>query len=309
MRVVFAGTPQFAVPSLQALVASSHDVAAVLTQPDRPRGRGQRLQATPVKLAAQSNAIDVYQPQSLKNQYSQDLLKSLAPHAIVVVAYGLFFPPALLNLPDYGCVNLHPSLLPRWRGAAPIQHAIMAGDYYTGVTIMHMGQGMDDGDILWQQAYAIDPRDTAASLHEQLSDLGGQAMVETLGALESGKITPQAQDERYVTYANKITKSDALIDWHESARTIERKVRAFNPTPGAMSRFQNKDIKIWEAKAGERTSEDLPGTIHTIHQDSIDVTTGEDYLRIYRVQRPGSRAITVEDWLNTVTITAGQRFG
>ena len=268
LRIVFAGTPEFAVPSLR-VAASRGEVVAVYTQPDRPAGRGRKLTPSPVKVEALSRGLAVLQPETLRTEQSQEALRALRPDLMVVVAYGLLLPQAILDIPTYGCWNVHASLLPRWRGAAPIQRAILAGDRETGVTIMQMDEGLDTGPILLQRSLPIEATSTAATLHDRLAALGAEALLEALEGLERGDLVPRPQPAEGVTYAAKLEKSEALIDWSRTADEIERQVRAFDPWPVAETRFEGEQLRIHAAHAvrGEEVAPDVaPGTIVAVKQ-------------------------------------------
>ena len=286
MRIVFAGTPDIAATVLQALVASEHDVVAVYTQPDRPAGRGRKLTASPVKQLAQAHDIPVLQPTTLREASSVSTLAHYEADLMVVVAYGLIVPEAMLTMPKYGCWNIHVSLLPRWRGAAPIQRAIEAGDAQTGVTIMQMDAGLDTGDILLQQLCTIDPTDTAASLHDRLADLGADALMQALAQLTQKMLTPTPQSADGVTYAEKLTKSEAEIDWQQPADLIARKVRAFNPWPVAFCNLAGERVRIWQATAiaGKHSP---PGQVIRASKQGVDIATAEGVLRVTELQLPG----------------------
>jgi len=293
MRIVFAGTPEFALPPLEALVASLHSVVAVYTQPDRPAGRGRSLQQSPVKSRALSLNLPVIQVQSLRDAAAQAELAACQPDLVVVVAYGLILPQAVLDIPRLGCVNIHASLLPRWRGAAPIQRAILAGDQETGVTIMRMEAGLDTGPMLLQSSCAIEADDTAGRLHDRLAQLGSEALLRVLPAIENGSLIPQSQADSGVTYAHKIGKQEAVIDWRQPALEIARQVRAFNPWPMAASCLNGKMLRIWQARPLIAEPSHLPpGRIAAASAEGIDVTTGAGQLRILNLQWPGGRQLT-----------------
>ncbi len=297
MRIVFAGTPRFAVPSLEALLAGGHSVVAVYTQPDRPAGRGRRLQASPVKRLALEHRIPVMQPQTLRSEAEIDAFARLRPDLLVVAAYGLILPAGVLSIPTVGAINVHASLLPRWRGAAPIQRAILAGDGETGVTIMEVVEALDAGPMLLKKAIPIGPHETAGELHDRLAALGAEVLCEALSQLETGKAQAIPQDESEVTYAAKITKEEAGIDWSLPARTLARAVRAFNPWPVAFTRFDEQVLRIWRAEAIPARSEDVPGTIVEARRN-LDVATGEGRLRLLEVQLPGGRRQPAQAFLN-----------
>lgn len=307
MKIIFAGTPAFAATALDALIRGNHQIAAVLTQPDRPAGRGMKTVASAVKLLAQQYCLPVWQPQTLKDPEIQAQLSALHADVMVVAAYGLILPQTVLDFPRFGCLNIHASLLPRWRGAAPIQRAILAGDTETGITIMQMDAGLDTGAMLLKHSLTIDADDTTLSLHNKLSALGAQCIVEALTLLPQGKLTPVVQDETQACYAAKITKTEAAIDWRQSAAQIARMVRAFNPAPGAYTQYRDLIVKIWQAaivsgKAGKA------GAIVSVDRDGITVACGEDALRITVIQKPGGKKLTVADFLAGNPLQPGESF-
>jgi methionyl-tRNA formyltransferase len=298
------------VPALNALVASPHSVVGVLTQPDRPKGRGQQLAASPVKHAALKAGLPVAQPQSLKTEEGRAPLLEWKPDVLVVVAYGLILPPAALTIPRLGCVNIHASLLPRWRGAAPIQRALLAGDEESGVTIMQMDAGLDTGPMLLNRPLKIAPDDTGGSLHDRLATLGANAIVEALDRLAIGTITPVPQPEAGATYATKLEKSEARIDWTARAAEIERKVRAFNPWPIAETVYEGEQLRILKAKADMTESTRLggqpPGTILSVSERAILVQCGMGRLALAEIQRPGKRPISAHDFANSAPLLGRQ---
>lgn len=301
MRIIFAGTPDFSVSALDALLASSHEVVAVYTQPDRPAGRGRKLKASPVKERAVDAGITVLQPVTLRDCDEQDKLASLQADLMVVVAYGLILPPEVLQAPHFGCLNIHASLLPRWRGAAPIQRAILAGDSESGVTIMQMDEGLDTGDMLSKATTPILPTDNAQKLHDRLATMGADALLETIQQIEEQKLTPEPQNEDDVTYAEKLSKSEANIDWQNSAQQILQKINAFNPWPVAQTTWDGKVVRIWKGAIAELTSSihNTPaGTTVHISADGIDVATADGVLRILELQLPGKRPMSTTDFLN-----------
>lgn len=306
LRVAFAGTPDFAVPALRALIDSRHQVVGVLTRPDRPKGRGQRIAASPVKQAAEAAHLPVAQPETLKSDAGRADLVSWNPDVLVVVAYGLILPPAALALPRLGCVNIHASLLPRWRGAAPIQRAILAGDEYTGATIMLMDAGLDTGPVLLQRRLRIEAEDTGGSLHDRLSVLGAQALLEALDGLARGTLSARPQPADGVTYAAKLDKAEALIDWSANAAEIERKVRAFNPWPIAETRFEAEQLRILRARAQNSQASPAagprPGTVLAVRDNAILVQCGEGQLAVHEIQRPGKRPVSARDFANTAAL-------
>ena len=298
LRIVFAGTPEFAVPSLRA-AAQRNEVVAVYTQPDRPAGRGRGLQPSPVKREALGRGIPVLQPDTLKSALAADALRALQPDLLVVVAYGLILPKAILAIPRQGCWNVHASLLPRWRGAAPIQRAIEAGDRETGVCLMQMEAGLDTGPVLLSQTLAIGDSETGGQLHDRLAALGAQTLADGLGLLRAGmRPVPQPQAESGVTYARKLDKAEARLDWAQPADVLARKVRAFNPWPMADALLAGERVRVHGAVAIDAAPAAVPGRILAAGRDGIDVACGEGALRIRVLQREGGRAITAADYLN-----------
>lgn len=295
LSIVFAGTPAFAVPALEALCQSHHRVRAVYTQPDRPAGRGQQLTMSPVKQVALAHALPVEQPVTLREAEALSQLRAWQADVMVVVAYGLLLPADALAAPRLGCLNIHASLLPRWRGAAPIQRAIQAGDTETGVCIMQMEQGLDTGPVLLERRIPIEPQDTAQSLHDRLAQLGAAALLEALAGVADGSLRAQSQADA-VTYAAKLTKDEARIDWGQSAVTIDRQVRAFNPWPVAETRYRGQQLRVWEAAPLATQSDAAPGTVVAIHRDGIDVATGAGTLRLLRVQAAGRKAVAAAEF-------------
>ncbi|ENB4187710.1 methionyl-tRNA formyltransferase [Stenotrophomonas maltophilia] len=298
MRIVFAGTPEFAVSSLRA-AARHHEVVAVYTQPDRPAGRGRGLAPSPVKLEAVARGIPVYQPESLKEAAAQQQLRDLQPDLMVVVAYGLILPKAVLAIPTHGCWNVHASLLPRWRGAAPIQRAIQAGDAKTGVCLMQMEAGLDTGPVLLHQELPIAATDTGGQLHDKLAELGAQVLSDGLGLLRAGiKPIARPQPEQGVTYAHKLDKAEARLDWAQDADALARTVRAFNPWPIAEATLAGERVRIHGAVALEADHGQAPGTVLAAGRDGIDIACGQGALRLRVLQREGGKAITAADYLN-----------
>lgn len=300
MKIIFAGTPEFAVPTLRMLLSSGHEIRGVYTQPDRPAGRGRKLQSSPVKRLAAASGVPTFQPTSLKSSQECEQLAVLEPDLLVVVAYGLILPPQVLAIPTRICVNVHASLLPRWHGAAPIQRALMAGDKTTGVSIMKMEAGLDSGPVLRQQAYSIGASETSGELHDRLAELGAVALKEELPLIESGNSQQQVQDPSQVTYADKLEKREAVVDWQDSAVGIERRVRAFNPWPVAQTKYKDKVLRIWRARALEGANPNAPGPGSVCMDDSrhVDVRCGEGVLRLLEVQLPGAKRMPVEAFLN-----------
>lgn len=298
MRIVFAGTPEFAVSSLRA-AARHHEVVAVYTQPDRPAGRGRGLAPSPVKLEAVARGIPVYQPESLKDAAAQQQLRDLQPDLMVVVAYGLILPKAVLAIPTHGCWNVHASLLPRWRGAAPIQRAIQAGDAKTGVCLMQMEAGLDTGPVLLHQELPIAATDTGGQLHDKLAELGAQVLSDGLGLLRAGiKPIARPQPEQGVNYAHKLDKAEAKLDWAQDAGALARTVRAFDPWPIAEATLAGERVRIHGAVALEADHGQAPGTVLAASRDGIDIACGQGALRLRVLQREGGKAITAADYLN-----------
>ena len=313
MKIVFAGTPEFAAVALNALYDAGHEIVLVLTQPDRPAGRGMQLQASPVKQCALAHNTPVAQPVSLRvdgkypdvAQQAHDLLLSTPHDVMVVAAYGLILPRSILDIPTHGCINIHASLLPRWRGAAPIHRAIEAGDAEAGVTIMQMEEGLDTGPMMLMDSLPITPDMTTGTLHDALATMGGRMIVEALANLSSLQVTPQPEEG--VTYAAKISKDEALIDWTQSADVVARRIRAFNPFPGAYTRMADNNIKIWEAVPVARTGTDAPGHILSADQQGgLVVACGEGALRITVAQKPGGKRLPVAEFLKGFTPQQGR---
>ena len=318
MRVIFAGTPEFAATAVQSLQAARFHIALVLTQPDRPAGRGMKLQASPVKQLALETGVPVAQPRSLRlgGKFPDDAaaakaaIEAAQADVMVVAAYGLILPQWVLDTPRLGCLNIHASLLPRWRGAAPIHRAIEAGDAETGITIMQMDAGLDTGDMLLVERQPIAADDTTGSLHDTLARLGGRLVVEALEIAACGGFTPKPQPAEGVTYANKIEKAEAQVDWSQPAAVIERRIRAFDPFPGAASTINGEAIKLWRS---EIDGANLPpaggsGTILSVTGDGVTVACGEGALRLTQLQRAGGKRLPVADFLRGFPLAAGQRF-
>jgi methionyl-tRNA formyltransferase len=303
MKIIFAGTPDFAVPTLAALIEAGHEIVMVLTQPDRPAGRGMKLKASPVKELALQHNLPVYQPETLKTPESREPLAGLNADVMVVAAYGLILPQSVLDLPKRGCYNVHASLLPRWRGAAPIQRSLLAGDAETGVTIMEVVLALDAGAMLKKGKVPITESDTAQSLHDALAAMGGDLMAEVLAEL--GSIRPEPQDESLVTYAEKLRKDEAPLDWKRSATELSRQVRAFNPFPVAQATFKNEIWRIWMATAAEGNSN--PGEILDT-ADGILVACGDGALRITELQKPGGKRLPASEFLAGNQLRRGDRF-
>ncbi|MEL7187606.1 MAG: methionyl-tRNA formyltransferase [Pseudomonadota bacterium] len=300
-RLVFAGTPAFALASLQALVDSGRQPVAVYTQPDRPAGRGRKLTASPVKQFAAAAGIDVYQPESLRDPAAIDALRALEPELLIVAAYGLILPQEVLDIPSHGCLNVHASLLPRWRGAAPIQAAILAGDAVTGVTLMQMSAGLDCGPVFAERVVPIEPGESAALLHDRLATAGGELLVEQLDAIATGTLLPEQQDEALVTYAPKIATADAELDWRLPAAQLERRVRAYNPAPGAWFLRGEQRIKVWQSEL-DSTVQGEPGSIVQFDGEGIVVACGAGGLRLTELQAPGKRRAAAHEFVQQINL-------
>jgi methionyl-tRNA formyltransferase len=300
LRVVFAGTPEFAVPCLAACVQTGVDVVAVYTQPDRPAGRGRKLAASPVKEAALGHGFRVEQPENFRSAEARDTLAAFAPDLMVVVAYGLILSQKVLDIPHFGCWNVHASLLPRWRGAAPIQRAVLAGDARSGVCLMQMEKGLDTGPVIDRLETPDISRETGGTLHDLLSEFGATLLTRQLRDLAATRVRPAAepQPEDGVVYAHKLDKAEALIDWRDAAIAIERKVRAFNPWPVAEGDIVGERLRIWSAEALPAATDAAPGTVLGASRDGLDVATGDGRLRIRELQRAGGRRMAVLDYLN-----------
>lgn len=319
MRIIFAGTPEFARVALAQLHAAGFEIPLVLTQPDRPAGRGMKLQASSVKQFALDHHIPVAQPRSLRldGKYPEDAaaaraaIQAAQADAMVVAAYGLILPQWVLTTPRLGCFNIHASLLPRWRGAAPIHRAIEAGDTETGITIMQMDAGLDTGDMLLVEKTAILPADTTASLHDRLAGLGGRLMVEVLELAACGGLSPVRQPEQGITYAHKIEKHEAVIDWTQGAAAIARRVRAFNPFPAAASKVAGEQLKVWEATVlpGSVPDGARPGQVLSVSEQGVDVAAADGVLRLTRLQKPGGKALEAAEFLRGFALTPGMVFG
>ena len=306
MRVLFAGTPEFAAQALSALLDAGHDLPLVLTQPDRPAGRGMALQASPVKQLALKRGLALHQPSSLKSEAARQPLREAGADVMVVAAYGLILPQAALDIPRLGCLNIHASLLPRWRGAAPIQRALLAGDRETGVTIMRMEAGLDTGPMLLMESLPIADTDSAGSLHDKLAALGARLIVDVLPRLERGELPDRPQPTEGVTYAAKLDKAEAQLDWRRPAVELGRAVRAFNPFPGATAQIDGQSIKVWRAEpyAGKGDS----GTVLAVGADGIVVACGEGALRLTELQKAGGKRLPAADFLRGFALSPGQRF-
>jgi methionyl-tRNA formyltransferase len=310
MNLVFAGTPEFAVPALRALLDTGHTLLAVYTQPDRPAGRGRKLGMSAVKEFALERGLRVHQPVTLKSEDAAATLRALQPDALIVIAYGLILPKSILTIPRYGCINVHASLLPRWRGAAPIQRAIEAGDAKTGVTIMQMDEGLDTGAMLATAETPIGVDDTAATLHDRLAGLGGRLLVETLARLARGDLAPQAQDNAHASYAAKLKKEEARLDWNADAGLLARRVRAFNPWPVAHTTLDGQTLRLWHAQAEHGTAAGAPpGTVLAADADGVRVQCASGTLRIIRLQLEGGKVLDAHAFLNGRPLPAGTRLG
>ncbi len=299
LKLIFAGTPDFAARHLAALLSSGHEVVAVYTQPDKPAGRGQKLTASPVKELALAHDLPVYQPASLRNDAAQAELAALGADLMVVVAYGLILPKAVLDTPRLGCINVHGSLLPRWRGAAPIQRSIWAGDAETGVTIMQMDVGLDTGAMIRKVTCPIASDETSASLYDKLAGLGPQALVDTLDAMAAGNTAAEPQDDALANYAEKLSKEEARIDWSMDAVAIERCIRAFNPWPISWFDVAGQTVKVWQAEVVAQDHGQAAGTLLKADKQGIEVATGQGVLRLLTLQPPGKKAMSVSDLLNS----------
>jgi methionyl-tRNA formyltransferase len=310
LKVVFAGTPEFAAEALRALIVTPHSILAVYTQPDRPAGRGRKLTPSAVKALALAHDLEVRQPLTLKGEADQAALRALQPDLMIVVAYGLLLPKAVLEIPRLGCINIHASLLPRWRGAAPIQRAILAGDQETGVTIMQMDVGLDTGAMLLKRSCAIDANDTAQTLHDRLAKIGAEAMTESLEQLQRGTLQPEVQDDSLACYAHKLSKEEAALDWSQPASLLERQVRAFNPWPVAQSVLGDETVRVWQAQALLERTKAEPGSIIAASKQGVDVATGDGVLRLLNLQFPGGKPLAVADIINArpELRSVGQRF-
>ncbi len=307
MRVAFAGTPDFAARALARIIAAGHVVPLVLTQPDRPSGRGLALKPSPVKVLAGRHGLALHQPASLRTIDAQRPILEAGPEVLVVAAYGLILPQAVLDIPRFGCINIHASLLPRWRGAAPIQRALLAGDAQTGITIMQMDAGLDTGPILLSRALPIDGRDTAGSLHDRLAELGAELVVETLARLEAGDLPARPQAADGATYAAKLEKQEAELDWRLPAQDLDRRVRAFNPAPGAYAHFGGEVLKIWRSEpVPDRGGE--PGAVLEADRAGILVACGKGALRLTELQRSGGKRLSGKEFLAGFALAPGSRF-
>jgi len=307
MKIIFAGTPVFAATALNALIQEHHDIVSVLTQPDRPAGRGMKVSSSAVKLSAQAHGLKLLQPQSPKDHAIHEQLREMNADLMIVAAYGLILPESVLTLPRLGCLNIHASLLPRWRGAAPIQRAILAGDHETGITIMQMDTGLDTGAMLLKESITISPLDTAQTLHDKLSQLGARTIVKALALLQQNRLIPTAQDETLACYAGKISKTEALIDWNQTAAQIDRAIRAYNPTPGAYTTFRGQSMKIWQAGIIAQGA-DQPGKVVAIERDGIIVACGTGMIRLEMIQKSGGKRLSAAEFLAGFKLHPGDSF-
>jgi len=298
LKIVFAGTPDFAATVLQSILGSRHQVIACYTQPDRPAGRGRKLTPSPVKALAVEQGIEVYQPLNFKQAADVAQLAALQADLMVVVAYGLILPKVVLDTPRLGCINVHASLLPRWRGAAPIQRAIAAGDVESGVTIMQMDVGLDTGDMLLKEATPISQQDNGGSLHDRLAELGGKAILDALDAIARGESQPEPQDDTLATYAHKLSKEEGKLDWQRPAAELANLVRAFNPWPVSHTELDDQTVRVWQAQAMAQSTDQSPGTLVAVHKDSLDVATGDGLLRLTELQLAGGKRLPVAAILN-----------
>ncbi len=307
MRLVFAGTPAFAAIALEALIHSEHQIVLVLTQPDRPAGRGMKIVASEVKQLAQKHGLRTSQPATLRDADAVKAIAKVGADALVVAAYGLILPAEVLDIFQYGCINIHASLLPRWRGAAPIQHALLAGDSETGISIMRMEEGLDTGPVFTMERIQIEPRDTSSTLHDKLAALGARCIVHALAGIESDTLRAEPQSTEGITYAHKVTREQARIDWKLPAAELDRAVRALNPFPAAFSFFDEQVVKIWESEVTSG-SPAMSGEITDVSEAGIVVACGSGALRLTRLQRPGGKQLPVAEFLRGFSVRSGQRF-
>ncbi len=298
LRIIFAGTPDFARRHLDALLLSEHHIVGVFTQPDRPSGRGKKLMSSAVKLLAKNHKIPVFQPQSFQSKENQDLIAGLNADVMVVVAYGLLLPKRVLDMPYFGCINVHGSILPRWRGAAPIQRSLWSGDNETGISIMQMDLGLDSGDIIHKIVCPIEAADNSASLYVKLAELGSQGLLTTLKQLANGTVKREVQDDDQVTYAEKLSKKEAQLNWHLSTTHLERCIRAFNPWPGSYFTVHGQPIKVWQANVLLETANEKPGTIVHADKHGIKVATANGILNLTQLQPAGKKTMSAKDLLN-----------
>lgn len=309
MKIVYMGTPDFAAAPLEALIKAGHQVTAVVTQPDKQRGRGKEVQMTPVKKCALKHGIPVFQPVKIKEKEAVDQLREYPADIFVIAAFGQLLSEEILEMPPFGCVNIHASLLPAYRGAAPIQWAILNGEKETGVTIMQMEKGLDTGDILLKKAIPIDPKETGESLHDKLMEAGAELIVEALPLIESGRILPEKQEDSKSSYASRLNKEMGRIDWNKDAEELERLVRGLNSWPSAYTSYRGKTLKIWDADVIAEQSGKLPGEITQVGKDFVDAACGKDILRIYSLQLEGKKRMAVKDFLLGYEIKPGMMLG
>lgn len=309
MKIVYMGTPDFAVAPLEALIRAGHRVTAVVTQPDKQKGRGKEVQMTPVKECALKHNIPVFQPVKIKEKEAVDKLREYPADIFVIAAFGQLLSEEILKMPAFGCVNIHASLLPAYRGAAPIQWAILNGEKETGVTIMQMEKGLDTGDMLLRRAIPIDPKETGESLHDKLMEVGAELIVEALPLIEAGKILPEKQDDSKSSYASRLSKEMGHIDWNKDAEELERLVRGLNSWPSAYTSYRQKTLKIWEADVIKGQSGKQPGEVAQVGKDFVDVSCGKDTLRIYSLQLEGKKRMAVKDFLLGYEIRQGMTLG
>ena len=305
MRVIFAGTPEFSVPALEALITAGHEVVAVYTQPDRQSGRGRKTRPGPVKICAQSHGLVIEQPATMKGAAAR--MKEFSADVMVVVAYGIILPQEILQIPRYGCLNIHASLLPRWRGAAPIHRAIEAGDNESGITIMQMDTGLDTGDILATYPVKIETSDTGEDLHDRLAALGASAITEVLSKLRHYQKSPTPQQAELASYAKKISRDEADIDWTEDCSLLERRIRAFTPWPGSQTWYQGVKLRVWQAECSNVAHQSVPGVILSADKSGIRVACGRGILQINTLQRPGGKPLRVVDFLNGMSLDTGTK--
>ena len=309
MKIVFMGTPDFAVGALEALVEAGHEVVAVVTQPDKPKGRGKEMQQTPVKACALKHNIEVFQPVKIKTPEAVEVLKGYGADLFVVAAFGQILSKEILDMPKFGCVNIHASLLPKYRGAAPIQWAILDGEKETGVTIMQMNEGLDTGDMLTKVIVPIEDTDTGESLFEKLAEAGAKLLIETIPQIEAGTLHPEAQDDSLSTYAKMIKKEMGLIDWKKEAVVLERLVRGMNSWPSAYTHFNGKTLKVWEAGVELKEAKAEPGTVVEVTKNSIKVRTGQDLLVLKQIQLEGKKRMDVASFLLGYKVEVGTVLG
>ncbi len=309
MKVVFMGTPDFAVETLEALIRSEHQIAAVVTQPDKPKGRGKSMQFPPVKEIALKEGLIIYQPKKVRDPEFIKILKEIAPDVIVVVAFGQIIPQEIIDLPKYGCINVHGSLLPKYRGAAPIQWAVIDGEQESGVTTMQMDAGLDTGDMLLKTVVTLQEKETGGSLFEKLSKAGADLLIRTLKALEENSVTPKKQGESPTPYAKMLTKEMGRIDWEKEAKVIERLIRGLNPWPSAYTYLGEKTLKIWQAQVEERETGEKPGTVIEVNKKELKVQTGKGILSLEEVQLEGKKRMEIDAFLRGNAVEKGTVFG